>query len=229
MTWSKAFLPLGVAIICDVLGFVFSLLGIFGPALAGFAAKVATSGTGETVSTTLGALVAGGSAYFGGAGLEFAGTILAMVTGFFAWMTVGLIMLTSNFRIFEGMNTVLFASALLIDELPIINCIPALSWRVFKMYRAQIKEDKKKFTEYEASQKQERALELRRATVAQVAEAQELANDETEMEEQEELQQEEEIAEQEQMNTVIEQEALMRRDAGNDATYETPNKLDEVA
>ncbi len=149
MTKSRAFLPVCVAGIFDFLGFIFALFGIFAPLFAGLWASNVTG------SAAAGVVAGGVTAFFGGAGLQMFGMIMAMVIGFLGWMVVGFIMLASNRRIFKGANTLMFGSVLLIDEIPFLNILPALSYRTIRMYRAQIKADKKALAEYEENQKQQ--------------------------------------------------------------------------
>jgi hypothetical protein len=156
MTWGKAFLPVCAAGIFDFLGFIFALFGIFGPLLAGVWAGA------ETGSTVVGGGVALAAGFFGGAEFQMFGVIMAMVIGFFGWLVVGLILLVRNRRIFKGANSLMFGSVLLIDEIPFVNVLPALSYRTIRMYRAQIQEDKKALAEYEATQKQQQIAEARK-------------------------------------------------------------------
>lgn len=148
MTWGRAFIPVCVAGIFDFLGFIFALLGIFGPVLAGVATTLATG------STILGGLAGLATGLVASGGLQMFGMIMAMIIGFFGWLVVGFIMLVSNRRIFKGANSLMFGSVLLIDEIPFINILPALSYRTIRMYRAQIKADKQAHADYEAAQVQ---------------------------------------------------------------------------
>ncbi len=198
MTWRKALIPLSVSGIFDFLGFIFSLFGIFGPILAG----VAT--TAKTGSETLGVGATFIAGFFGGAALQAFGMIMAMVIGLMGWLAVGLVLLITNRRIFKKGNALWFGSVLIIDELPFINIIPALSYRTFRMYGKQIKADKKALAKYEEGQRlrqaqmaqhamgqrnqqmaeqaraqEEQVLELEKAEVSRVAqEEQQAANDE---------------------------------------------------
>jgi hypothetical protein len=207
MTMGKAFLPIGTAVTFDFLGFIFSLFGIFGPLLAGIFVKA------KTGSDIAGAVVSVGAFLVGGAGLQAFGMVMAMIVGFVGWMVVGIMLLISNRRIFKGTNALMFGSVLLIDEIPFINILPALSWRTIRMYRAQIKADKKALAEYEAQQKQ-RQIQMQQQQMAQMAVQQgALANQQAASEDDESLEQEEE---QEKMSAVTERKDIVGREAGND-------------
>jgi hypothetical protein len=156
MTWSKAGFILAIALIFDAFSFIFAVFGMFGSALA----------------SALGGVTAGIAVFVGG-GIQVFGLIMAMCIGFFGWMVVGGMMLMSNARIFKGGNTLWFGGALIIDQLPFINILPALTPIVSKMYRAQIKADKKAFAEYEKRQaafllakQQEQKLQIRMQQMA---------------------------------------------------------------
>jgi hypothetical protein len=79
---------------------------------------------------------------------------MAMAVGLMGWLTVGLMLILSNARIFEenAGHALWFAASLLISEIPIIGTIPALTVVVWRMYRVQIKKETAALRKYESEQ-----------------------------------------------------------------------------
>lgn len=181
MTWMGASPVLIVCFIFDALRFLFEQFWLLGPALAGIYCATQTSDIaviGELL--TKGCLV-GASAlgYFGGPALVVFGTVMAMAVGLFGWLTVGLMLLMTNARIFKQhpSHSLWLVISLLISEIPLIGSIPALTITVGKMYHTQIKTDKEALKKHrdanaaaQLQERQQQAAELMQARVAQQAE-----------------------------------------------------------
>jgi glucan phosphoethanolaminetransferase (alkaline phosphatase superfamily) len=192
MTWGKATPVLVVCVIFDALRFMFEWFIFFGPALAGLICTVAAGNTsvGSAVGTAVtGSVCATGAALAGVAGVEVTaplGVVMAMATGLAGWLTVGIILIIFNGRIFKE-NALWFAASLLVSEVPFIGSIPAITLIVWRMYSNQIRIEKAAMKAYEASraaeqlqQRQQQEAQLMQTRAAQVAQTQEqeAANDE---------------------------------------------------
>ena len=159
MTWAKASPIIAVAGIFDLLRMFFEMFWFFGPALAAaYCTSSVNSAIGTTVTATAGKIVATGCvtvAGVTGAALSemttVFGIIMAMAVGFLGWLTVGIIIIMSNSRIFkeEAGHSMWFALSLLISEVPFIGALPGLTGITWKMYRTQIKKDKENMKKYE--------------------------------------------------------------------------------
>lgn len=176
MTWKKAAPVLVVSVIFDALRLLFQMFWFFGPALA---ALYCTSKISGAVGTALGGIACGGVAtaagFFGAPAIAAFGVVMAMAVGLFGWLTIALMLLITNARIFKE-NTLWFGASLLASEIPIIGSVPALTLIVWKMYRAQIKIEKTEMKKYEkeraGAELQERnrqVAELMQARAAQSA------------------------------------------------------------
>jgi len=159
MTWRKAAPVLTVAVIFDLLRIFFVLFWFFGPALAAaYCANTASGWVGSlwglTAATcTVGATAAG--AAISAVTIPF-GVVMAMAVGLFGWLTVGLILVKTNARIFKE-NALWFGGSLLISEIPLIGSLPALTGVVWKMHRTQIRIKKAEMKRWE---KEQAALQL---------------------------------------------------------------------
>jgi len=213
MTWGKASPVLILGGVFYFLELLFEGFWFFGPALAGIACTlVANNAIGTTVAHAGGKVVAAGCGtaagvvgFFGFGAIEAFGIIMAMAVGFLGWMTIGLVILMTNKRIFKenAGNMLWFISGFAISEIPIIGAAPGLFGALLKMYSAQIKTEKAALRAYEKAhanealqERNQQVAELTRARNLQVAQMQQIeevsvaANDE-QYEEQEE--QDEEI------------------------------------
>lgn len=170
MTWGGALPVLAVSFVFDALRFLFEQFWFFGPALAGLYCTSKISGA--LTSLTAGTLGAGTAAtactatagivgFYGVAVIEMFGAIMAMAVGLFGWLAVGLIILTTNSRIFKETsgNTLWFIGSLLISEIPIIGSIPGFTGVTIKMYSAQIKQDKEMLKKWEKDQEDAKVQE----------------------------------------------------------------------
>ena len=172
--------------IFDALRFVCEQFWFFGPALA---AIYCTAAVSEKIGSLGGAtaagcgMVAGVAGYFGEPAIAAFGVVMAIAVGLFGWMTVGLILIMTNGRIFEEHegHALWFAASLLISETPIIGSIPGLTGVTIKLYYTQIKKDKENFAKYKKEQaaqqlqeqKQEqnqKIIELQQARVEEIPE-----------------------------------------------------------
>ncbi len=178
MTWPKASLVLVIAGIFDALRIFFEMFWFFGPALA---TVYCTSKVGEWVGSLWGLTAAactatgGAVGYFSSPVTTVFGAVMAMAVGLFGWMTVGLVLLITNSRIFKE-NAMWFASSLAISEVPIIGSLPALTGTMIKMYSTQIKKDKEALKKYEketadaqAQERNQQVAYLMQARAAQQA------------------------------------------------------------
>ncbi|MBU6491073.1 hypothetical protein KGQ25_02910 [Patescibacteria group bacterium] len=191
MTWAKALPILVIAGIFDALRFMFEQFWFFGPALAGVGVAVATSGwVGSWVGGALGAATGAVLGFFGGAALEIFGIVMAMAVGLLGWLTIGLLLMITNGRLFKEQagNTIWFMFGLFISEIPIIGSLPGLTGVTFKMYHAQIREEKKALARYEKErvgmlqqEREARARQIMQVRAVQLAQAeqQEAMNEES--------------------------------------------------
>ncbi len=181
MTWGKAAPVLVISAIFDAVRFMFEWFIFFGPALAAVACTVAGSNTaiGSAVGTlavgTVCTAAAGVAGFFGIEVIGPFGIIMAMATGLAGWLTVGLILIMFNGRIFKE-NALGFAASLLVSEIPFVGSIPAITIAVWRMYHHQIKLEKAALEKYEKEQtatrlqqRNQQTAELMQARSAQLA------------------------------------------------------------
>lgn len=169
MTWTKALPILAISLIFDAVRLLFEMFWFFGPALAALYCTIQGSGTavgafaGVTAVATICGGVAGVAGFFGAGAIEAFGVIMAIAVGLLGWMTVGLILIMTNARIFKenAGHSLWFIGSLLISEVPIIGALPALTGTTLKMYHAQIKKDKKALVAYEKRHADEQLQERR--------------------------------------------------------------------
>ncbi len=183
MTWTRAMPVMTTALVFDAVRFLFEQFWFFGPVLIGVGTTAATSGLfGTWISSILGTAGGGVSGFVIGPALEVLGIILAVAVGFFGWLTVGLMIMLTNARIFKESsgNMLWFMFGLLISETPFIGSLPGLTGTTFKMYHSQIKRDREALARYESEQaesgRQEQAQIAAQITQIKAAEA---ANDES--------------------------------------------------
>lgn len=164
MTWPKASPVLVVAGIFDALRFMFQQFWFFGPALA---TVYCTASVSDKIGSLGGAaalgcgMVAGTVGYFGAPAITMFGVVMAMAVGLAGWLTVGLIIILTNARIFKENedHALWFGLSLLISEVPIIGSLPGLTGFSWKMYSAQIKKDKENLEKYKKEQAEKQAQE----------------------------------------------------------------------
>lgn len=189
MTWPKASPVLIIAVIFDALRIMFEQFWFFGPALAAAYCTAKVSGTVGTIGETLCSAGAGAAGYFGSPAIIAFGAVMAIAVGLFGWMTIGLMLIMTNSRIFkenEG-QALWFVGSLLLSATPIIGTIPGFIGATGKMYHTQIKKDKENLAKYEKEQAAQKAQERNqnilefqqaRATQLEQAEQQEAENKE---------------------------------------------------
>lgn len=188
MTWTKASPVLAIAAVFDALRLFFQMFWFFGPALAALYCTAKLSGGLSTwtlglLGTKTAALAcATGVGAVGTLGIEVIapfGVIMAMAVGFVGWLTVGLILLTTNGRIFKE-NALWFASSLLVSEVPIVGSVPAITIALWKMYSRQIHTERTSFQKFQKEQAAAQAEEHNRqmAQLMQARAVQEAANQE---------------------------------------------------
>jgi hypothetical protein len=177
MTWAKASPVLVLCIIFDALRFMFNQFWFFGPVLIGIGTSAVIDGAVGKVA----GVIAGGASVLGAPELQVFGIVMAMAVGLFGWLTIGLLLITTNTRIFKenAGNALWFIASLGISEIPFIGALPALTGTVLKMYGTQIKKEKRALKQYEQQQATERLQEQKQqaAELMQVRAAQ-LAQDE---------------------------------------------------
>ncbi len=195
MTWGKAAPVLAISAIFDALGFLFGMFWLFGPALA---AAYCTAVAGETLATwtfgllgtkTAAAVCTAGAATAGSflsEPLIIFGTVMAMATELFGWLTIGLILMMTNARIFKEhqSHSLLFVSSLGLSEIPLIGSLPALTGATIKMYHAQIKKDKeillkhkKESANAQLQERRQQAAKLMQAHYAKAANAERIPDE----------------------------------------------------
>ena len=181
MTWGKALPVLVVAGIFDLMGLFFNMFWFFGPALAAVWCTVKATDVAGAVGTYVGGALCATVATVGGSlavgPLETFGIIMAMAVGLAGWLVVGLLLLIFNGRIFKE-NALWFAASLLIDEMPIIGSLPALTGVTWKMYHTQIKTEKAAFAKWQKEQADVQ-LQKRQRQAAQLMQAQAMQQEAT--------------------------------------------------
>lgn len=161
MTWAKTVPPLAIALVFDALRFMFEQFWFFGPALF---ALYCNAKVGEVIGGSLfcsATALAGGFAGVGA--IEAFGVVMAMAVGLLGWMTLSLVILLSNGRLFkeQAFGSVWLLFALGVAEVPLIGALPVFTGVVLKLYSAQIKRDKKEMEKYNKEQSATQANEQR--------------------------------------------------------------------
>ena len=163
MTWLKASFVLVFCVIFDLTRGFFSMFWLFGPALA---AAYCTYGASDTVAavtggalgtkavaTTCSAVAVKAGAVLSPALIMF-GAVMAMALGILGWLTIGLILILKNSRIFKANESAVFWFLLGfgVSELPFLSALPALTFMVGKLYRTQITVEKKQLKQWKKEQ-----------------------------------------------------------------------------
>lgn len=186
MTWGKALPVLILCGIFDTLRFMCEQLWLFGPALIGVVAGLAT---GSSFIGYVAGILGAGAELVTGPTVEIFGVVMAMAIGLAGWGTVGLILFMFNPRIFKEnqANYLWVMLGLFVSEVPVVGSLPALTITIWRAYRTQIKKEKQELRKWEAEQaaflKQQRdeqvrqALAMRDAQIAQEEARVEAAND----------------------------------------------------
>lgn len=167
MTWWKASPVLALCVLFDVARAFFQWFWFFGPALA---AATCTAKWSSTVSTYSGgllgpktaALICGsgavGAGVFAFGPMAALGTVMAFSIALIGWLTIGLILLLFNARIFKE-NGLWFVASLGTSIIPFIGSIPFMTIFIGKMYYTQIKIEKRAFKKWQNDQAAVKAYE----------------------------------------------------------------------
>ena len=196
MTWSKASPVLVVAVIVDLARAFFEMFWFFGPAIAAMGCTgVVNNFIGTSVASVVGKVVAvtctgaaGAAGFFGSEVTIVFGTIMAIAVGLMGFIVLGILILTTNARLFRVNMTgsLWFLGGLAISEIPFIGTFPAFSVILWKLYRKQIKIEGTALKKYQAEQaaliQQEREQSIAefvrtREESFEILETQEAAND----------------------------------------------------
>ena len=184
MTWGGATPYLVVAFIFDALRFMFTWFIFFGPALAALACVAGVNsffgidisgvvGKGVAAACVSGATAAG---FFGSTVTGTFGIIMAMATGLAGWLTVGLLLVIFNGRIFKE-NALWFGASLLVGEIPFLNSLPAITFAVWRMFSNQIRVEKATFQKWQEENTASQQLARNQRTALMQAEATQLAQE----------------------------------------------------
>jgi hypothetical protein len=94
--------------------------------------------------------------------------LIADVVGLLGWLTVGMVMLITNARIFkENASSILWCIvSFIIDEVPIVGGAPATSYTVWKLYHKQITDDNEALRQYEKEQAESIRLQQQQQAMA---------------------------------------------------------------
>ena len=193
MSWGKAARILAVTFVFDVTRLMFQWFWLFSPALAGTVAGFwLSTWLPDPAAAAIGAGVAGASGFFLFAAFAGFGVIMAMAVGFLGWLTMGILLLATNFRIFKTNATagLWMLASLAIAETPFIGSIPSLTITTWRLYHNQIKREKAAHRQWKAAndhavaaQRAERMAQagVPRARVAQAPAQAPMANDNEEI------------------------------------------------
>lgn len=154
MTWGRATPVLVVAGVFDLVRAFFNMFWFFGPALA---AVYCTSKASDWVGSLWGltaTVCAGVSAAAGAAVAKVTipfSVVMADATALLAFLTLGLWILISNARIFKkgGSGALTFTAGFGVSAIPIIGTLPACTFSIWRLYRAQIAIEKVAYATWE--------------------------------------------------------------------------------
>lgn len=184
MTWGKAMPMIVVAGVFDLVRIFFEMFWFFGPALvAAYCSMQASDWVGHLWGLTEAACTAaaGAAGFYGAAVTIPFGTTMAMATGLFGYLTIGLWILMRNPRIFiaNASGSLWLAGSFGVSVVPLVGAIPAFSLVLWRLYRTQIRVEtaalKKWEKEHAAAKRQERE---RQQAAALMRMQQAAANDE---------------------------------------------------
>jgi hypothetical protein len=163
----------------ELLQLFFVFFWLTGPAVAAVGCTSVTNDLIGTDVTNLGgkfaALVCAAAAatagfYMSPALVSF-GSVLAMVIGFFTWMTLGLILILTDSRVFieEPRSLVWYISSLAISLIPLANGFFELTLTAWRILNAQTKKERVKLKVWEAAHAEQLAIERAQRTAALAA------------------------------------------------------------
>ncbi len=205
MTWGRATPTLALAIVFDVLRIFFELFWFFGPALlaAYCASKVGNIwfiGVALEAACVGAAMVVGSVAL---APLAVFGTVMSIAFGLIGFLALGILILTTNPRLFKTSPTskFWFIGGFMLAEVPFIGAIPTFSISLWRLYRAQIKKEHAALVAWQKAHAAEqlRERQIQAAQLSQARMAGEAAN-----------------------------EAAYAAEAENDASYEAEKAPEEI-
>lgn len=184
MTWGKASPVVITAVVFDLVRLFFEWFWFFGPALA---AAYCTAKVGDVWVVgrmlTAGCVAVAGAA--GIAGIEISapfGTIMAMAVGLFGFLTLGIIILMTNARLFKTASSspLWFVGAFAISEVPLVGSLPSFTIVLWRLYHTQIRVETaalKKWEEEHAAQlaqeREQQIIALQRYQQMQMTQVQE--------------------------------------------------------
>ncbi len=236
MTLGKALPVIVIAFIFDALRFMFEWFVISGPALAAVYCTVKASGVVQMVTfgllgTKTAGLICSAAAIAAGTAVAGAtaafGAVMAMAVGFAGFLTLVLLLMITNARIFKVNKSGLLwlVAGLGVAEIPFIGSFPAFSVILWRLYRRQIKVEKaaherweKENADAQLQERNQQALQIMQIQAAQQARfmEQEAANEEQYAEEAtQQAKEEEEFS----VEAQFEQQG-----AANDDTYSSVSK-----
>lgn len=153
MTWRKAMPIILFALAFDLARVFFNFFWLFGPALLAGGIGSAAS---ELVGETFGGMVGGAGGllvgYFGSPVFVFFGIIMAMAVGLLGWMTIITLLLFFNTRIFAPSSFITILLGFGISELPFVSVLPALTGTTLRLYRVQIRRERKALAAWQEEQ-----------------------------------------------------------------------------
>ena len=229
MTWGKALPVIVISFIFDSLRLMFEMFWFFAPALAVLYCTVKAS---DVIGTTIGGFIctigSGVVGFYGAPAIAAFGVVMAMAVGLFGWLTVGLIIVLTNARIFtaNAANTLWFASSLLVSEVPIVGALPALTSTMIKLYSVQIKSDKAALKAYEEEQQTE-LLREQKQKAAQAMQIQQADMKQQEQQAAEDTDEEAEIARSKERTEIPEYRPIPER-AAQPQFATVPNYSEEI-
>jgi hypothetical protein len=173
MTWPKAGPVLALAVLFDAIRIFFQFFWFFGPALAVGYCKVGIENAAASYACVGAASTVG---YFGAPIFMYLGSIGAIIAAIAGWMVVGLVVVSTNFRIlYVNARTLLhYVMGLGVSLIPFVGSLPTLSVTMWLQYSLQIAHDKEKYTQWQKQNAAQMARE-RNEWYTKVARARALA------------------------------------------------------
>lgn len=183
MTWGKAMPMIVVAGVFDLVRIFFEMFWFFGPALvAAYCSMSASEWVGSLWGLTEAACAtaAGVAGFYGAAVTIPFGTTMAMATGLFGYLTLGLWILMKNPRIFiaNASGSLWLAGGFGVSVVPLIGAIPAFSLVLWRLYRTQIRVEKAALKKWEKEHAAAKRQEREQQAAALMRMQQAAANDE---------------------------------------------------
>lgn len=201
----------------ELLQLFFVFFWLTGPAMAAVGCTSITndlvgadlSSLGGKFSALVCAAAAATAGFYLSPALVYFGSVVAMVVGFFTWMTLGLILILTDSRVFveNPRSLVWYISGLAVSLIPLANGFFELTLTAGRILRTQMKTERAKLKAWEAAHAKQLAQE-RATQMAAIAEAQAVAEAEEQALADESL--EEEFLEEEAEAEALEEEAAAK-------------------